>query len=158
MYEGELSVQDPHIMIVLKGKFKQEDIRNGWLIVNKKGKKARISDYNNIFSFYMKKAHDLKFSSQNEFPSSFPLGRTDFRQYSLRQSLRRGLRVHRRQQPGAGAGGQLDQQAEEGQQLSGRGSDDGTHNEGKVSGTVVPGSRQIPVRANSARKEIALFE
>ena len=107
----------PHITIALRGRFKREDTMRyhlvpiadsskskvptrrwitrqlaerkrvdgktkGWMFVNKKGKRARISDFDDLFRAYVKKAHARK-------PKEFPSG-TDFEQYSLRRSLRRG--------------------------------------------------------------------
>ena len=56
--------------------------KKGWLFVNKKGERARISDFDDLFRIYVKKAHTRK-------PREFPSG-TDFDQYSLRRSLRWG--------------------------------------------------------------------
>ena len=56
--------------------------KKGWLFVNKKGERARISDFDDSFRAYVRKAHARR-------PREFPSG-IDFDQYSLRRSLRRG--------------------------------------------------------------------
>jgi len=54
----------------------------GWLFLNKKGKRAKISDYDELFKSYVKRAHA-------KAPREFASG-TKLDQYSLRRSLRRG--------------------------------------------------------------------
>lgn len=107
----------PFIMITLMGKFKRESVmrfhslpiadasksrvptrrwisrlvarrtgidgdKKGWLFINKKGNRAKISDFDALFRSLVKRAHARQ-------PKEFPAG-TDFDQYSLRRSLRRG--------------------------------------------------------------------
>ena len=62
------------------GTRRQEE--EGLAFVDKKGRRARISDFDDTFRAYVKKAHACK---SKEFPSVI-----DLEQYSLWRSLRRG--------------------------------------------------------------------